>query len=49
MSKRLAELNRQAQILLEAHRLDPDNEPMRQELVQTRRLRDAEWLRHTTR
>jgi hypothetical protein len=49
MSKRLAELNRQTQILLEQHRLDPDNEPMWVELVATRRLRDAEWLRHTTR
>lgn len=45
-NRRLVELHRVAQIGLEAHRHDPDDEATWQEYAQTARERDTEWERH---
>jgi hypothetical protein len=49
VNKRLVEMHRITQIGLEQHRHDPECADTWRELVQARKERDAEWLRHTTR
>jgi hypothetical protein len=46
MSKQLREANRIAQIALERHRIDPDQDT-EAELDQAMAARDAAWLAHT--
>jgi hypothetical protein len=45
MTKQLREANRIAQIALEHHRIDPDEDTER-ELDQAMAARDAAWLEH---